>query len=223
MKTLIRELYGELLLVLRGKTLDLLLPPIVFYLTYSFAALNIALIVAVVFGVVLNLYRIVHKQKWWYALFGMIGVLIASGFAFFNQNASDYFLPDMIGNVLVVIIVLISLFIKRPIALYASHITRGFPIPWFFRKDIYPAYWEVTILWLIYLTLRGSIEIAFYLRGNIAGLVWFTTLAGVPMLIAVLIMSYVYGMWRLRGLKGPSVDEFIAGKEPPFEGQKKGF
>ena len=223
MKTLAKELYAELMLVLRGKTLDLLLPPIVFYVAYSYLELNIALIIAIGFGGLLNLYRIIHKQKWWYAMFGMIGVLLASGFTFLSQNATDYFLFDMIGNVLVVIVVAFSLLIKRPVAAYASHITRGFPIPWLFRKDIYPAYWEVTVLWLAYLTLRGSIEIVLYLQGNLSGLVWFTTLAGIPMLLGVLIASYLYGLWRLRTLKGPSVDEFLAKKEPPYEGQKKGF
>ncbi len=223
MKAVIKELYGELVLVLRGKTLDLLLPPIVFYLMLSFRGLNEALIVAVVFAVVLNVYRLVRKEKWWYALLGMLGVIFASVFAYLNQNAANYFLPDMIGNVVIVIIVGLSLVFKKPLAAYASHITRGFPIEWFWRKDVYPAYKEVTMLWLLYLSIRGSVEITLYASGNIEGLVLFSTFAGIPLLVGVLITSYIYGLWRLRTLKGPSVDEFLEGKEPPYDGQKKGF
>jgi hypothetical protein len=39
----------------------------------------------------------------------------------------------------------------------------------------------------------------------------------------VLAVSYVYGIWRLRKLGGPGVEEFESGKEPPWDGQTRGF
>jgi hypothetical protein len=39
----------------------------------------------------------------------------------------------------------------------------------------------------------------------------------------LLIVSYLYGTWRLRNLGGPSVEEFQAGEEPPWESQRRGF
>jgi len=39
----------------------------------------------------------------------------------------------------------------------------------------------------------------------------------------LLVISYLYGTWRLRHLKGPSVEEFKAGAEPPWTGQRRGF
>jgi hypothetical protein len=46
---------------------------------------------------------------------------------------------------------------------------------------------------------------------------------GWPATIALLVVSYLYGTWRLRYLKGPSVEEFKAGAEPPWTGQRRGF
>ena len=48
-------------------------------------------------------------------------------------------------------------------------------------------------------------------------------LTGWPGTALILMLSYVYGIWRLKKLGGPSVLEFIDGKEPPWEGQKRGF
>lgn len=48
-------------------------------------------------------------------------------------------------------------------------------------------------------------------------------LLGWPVTIVVLVLSYVYGIWRLRKLRGPGVDEFITGKQPPYRGQTRGF
>jgi hypothetical protein len=48
-------------------------------------------------------------------------------------------------------------------------------------------------------------------------------LLGWPFIIALLIVTYLYGLWRLSKLGGPSVEEFKAGKSPPWEGQKRGF
>lgn len=219
----VKELYGELKLILKGKTLDLLVPPLAFYIFLGFFELNIALLIALSIAVFLNVLRLIKRENYYYALLGLGGVFLATAFAYFNQNATDYFLPDMIGNVLIVIVVGISIVIRKPMAIYASHITRGFPLPWYFRKDIYPAYKEVTYMWLIYLTLRGGFEISLYLSGNLSQLVFFSTVAGFPLLIFILVSSYVYGLWRLRTLKGPSVDEFLEEKEPPYKGQVKGF
>ncbi|MBU1143955.1 MAG: DUF3159 domain-containing protein, partial [Firmicutes bacterium] len=110
-----------------------------------------------------------------------------------------------------------------PLAAYVSHLTRGWPLAWFWRKDVLPAYREVTWFWLFYFVIRTSVETILFLSDSIDQLVWFNTFIGFPLLIAILTVSYIYGMWRLHQLKGPGVDEFIEEKEPPFRGQTRGF
>ncbi|CCV66595.1 hypothetical protein BN85315740 [Paracholeplasma brassicae] len=50
-----------------------------------------------------------------------------------------------------------------------------------------------------------------------------TSVVGYPLLFLILVTSYIYGIYRLRKLKGPGIDEFIQKKEPPFRGQTRGF
>jgi UPF0716 family protein affecting phage T7 exclusion len=51
----------------------------------------------------------------------------------------------------------------------------------------------------------------------------FTTLGGWPATMVLLVLSYLYGTWRLRHLGGPSVDEFRNDVQPPWAGQQRGF
>lgn len=48
-------------------------------------------------------------------------------------------------------------------------------------------------------------------------------LLGFPATLTVLILTLIYGVWRLKKLGGHGIHEFEAGKEPPWEDQKKGF
>jgi hypothetical protein len=46
---------------------------------------------------------------------------------------------------------------------------------------------------------------------------------GLPATFLILTISYVYGIWRLKQLGGPGIDEFDAKKQPPYRGQNRGF
>ena len=153
----------------------------------------------------------------------MVGVLIASGFAYLAGNAANYFLPRVITSGFFFLVALISLIIGKPMAALASHITRGWSLDWFLRKDIKPAYREVTIAWGILFLTRMVLQIMLLRRANLVDVGIANILLGFPATFTVLILTYIYGIWRLKKLKGPGINEFMEGKEPPWEGQKKGF
>ena len=223
MKNLLREIYEEFLLVFKGKTLDTLIPPIVFLIVYNTFNLNIAILVSLSLSILIWIYRIIKKENQKYAVIGLIALAIAALFSYLNNNPSTYFIPDILGSALSLIAAIITLMIRKPLAAYASHFTRGWPLEWFWRDDVRPAYMEVTILWLLYFLLRTSVETIFFINNAVEGFVWFNTIIGFPLLIGVLTISYVYGIWRLRKLGGPGVDEYIEDKEPPYRGQTRGF
>lgn len=223
MKKLFKEIYQELVLVLKGKTLDTLLPPIIFVLSLNWFSLDVAVIVSILLSICLWLFRVFKHDNQRYAIFGLIAVIIASVFAYLSDNPATYFIPDIIGSAAILIITIVTLFMNRPLAAYVSHFTRGWPLEWFWRKDVLPAYREVTWFWLSYFIIRTIVETVLFLSDAIEQLVWFNTFVGFPLLIFVLTVSYVYGIYRLRKLKGPGVDEFIEGKESPFKGQTRGF
>jgi hypothetical protein len=218
-----KEVLEELTSVLSGKTLDAIVPPLVFVIVNSMFGLTYAIIIALILSSTVGIYRLIRKQSGIYALGGSLGILLAGGFAFLADNASNYFLPGIITNAFVLLLSIITLIIDKPLAAYASHLTRGWKLDWFWRKDVKPAYREVTIMWSLFFMIRTIIQVTLFLSDNVDALVWANTLMGLPVTVAVLVLSYIYGIWRLRKLKGPGIDEYLENKTAPFRGQTRGF
>ena len=223
MKKLLLEVYSELKLVLSGKSIDILLPPILFLLLNNFWSITAAIIGSTILGIVFLIKRIYQHDNVLYAIGGLIGILIANISIYLSNNSSNYFLTDLASTLGLIVITIISLIIKKPLTIWVSHITRGWDIEWFYRKDVMPAYKEVTIFWLIFFILRFSVELYLYLTSTLEELVFFNVILGFPVLIGVLTISYIYGITRLRRLKGPGIDEFRNKTLPPWKGQTKGF
>lgn len=78
MKQLFLEVMSELKLVLKGKTLDVLLPPIIFFITNYFWSLTAAMIVSLVLGLVFLCKRLYQHDNFLYAIGGILGILIAN-------------------------------------------------------------------------------------------------------------------------------------------------
>jgi hypothetical protein len=218
-----QEIWEELKSVLSGKTIDALIPPIVFVIVNGLFGLEAAVISALALAVLLGIFRLIRKQSWVYALGGLLGVGLAAGLALLTQQAASYFIPAMISSALFVLAALVSNLIGKPLAAWVSHLTRGWPLAWFWRGDIKPAYREVTWFWAVFFGIRLGLQVVLYLEGEAGTLAWANTLLGWPVTILVLVASYIYGIWRLQKLAGPGVDEFEAGKAPPWVGQKRGF
>ncbi len=219
----INEIGEELKSVVSGKTLDALLPPLVFVITNGFLGLDTAAIVALSLAAGLGIIRLISGQNWFYALGGLLGVALASGLAVLTRSAASYFIPAILSSALLLLLALASLIAGKPLAAWASHITRGWPLEWFWRSDIKPAYREVTLFWSAFFAMRLMIQYLLYRGGDAAALAWANTLLGWPVIIIVLIITYIYGIWRLRSLNGPGVEEFKERKEPPWQGQTRGF
>ena len=78
-------------------------------------------------------------------------------------------------------------------------------------------------MWVLFFGLRLLLQFNLFQgeAANLLGIVQILT--GWPATIILLIVSYLYGTWRLRNLGGPSVKEFQSEAEPPWEGQQRGF
>ncbi len=218
-----KEILAELKSVVSGKTLDALLPPLIFVLINGISGLDIAIIMSMGLALMLGVIRLIRKQAWQYALGGLLGVGFASGLAYLTGNAANFFIPAVLSSGFLSLLALTSLLLGKPLAAWGSHLSRGWPLGWFWRYDVIPAYREVTWLWTAFLLVRLSIQILILQRGNVAQLAWASTVLGWPVTLPVLILSYVYGIWRLRQLGGPGVEEYLQGKNPPWQGQVRGF
>lgn len=223
LKRIVKELLEELRSVIKGNTLDAILPPIIFVIVNqrldTFWAIGISAGIAFMLG----LLRIIRKTSWFYALGGFLGVVFASGLVLISGNSNNYFLPGIISSTALALLTMLTLVVRKPLAAWASHLSRGWKLEWFWRLDVRPAYTEVTWLWFVYLVLRTIIQLWFYQAGSTDELGWVNILLGLPVTIIILLISYVYGIWRLKSLKGPGIEEYLSDQLPPYKGQTKGF
>jgi len=220
------ELWQELQSVFTGKgsrLFDSFLPPVIFLAINSLANINLALWSALGASACFTIFRITRKENLAYSLGGLGGTLLAVVFAKLSGSGRGFFLPGFFSGAATIILCVISVAVNRPLVAWSSFITRRWPLTWYWHPQILPAYNEVTIIWAVAFSLRLTLEIWLYQQNALGILGTIRIFLGWPFIIALLIASYLYGLWRLGKLKGPSVDEFKEGKSPPWEGQKRGF
>lgn len=217
------EILEELHSIFLNKTFDALLPPLVYAVSNAIFGLQTAVLLAAATALFNFSRRILKKENWKYSLAGLIGVVFASTLAYLSNNAGSYFIPALTSSTLFLLVSVITLLFGKPLAAWASHLSRGWPLEWFWRDDIKPAYREVTIFWALYFGLRLSIQLRLFFSEAVLNLAWVNIILGWPAISVVLVISYIYGIWRLNNLGGPGVDEFKKGKKPPWNGQKRGF
>ena len=221
----INELIQEFRTVFSGRsnTADAIIPPLLYALVYSLAGLLPAALAALGLAAILTALRIVRKESWSYAFGGLVMTLVAVGLAWYTQNAASYFLPDLLISGAILAAALLSIWTGKPLAAWSSHLTRSWPIAWYWLPNVRPAYMEVTWMWAGFIAVRLAVEYLLYVQGNVGVLGWATVLLGWPVTIVVLVISYLYGTWRLSTLGGPSVEEYRAQQPAPWKGQRKGF
>lgn len=222
----IRELQAELKTVFAGrgaKVLDVIVPMLVFLVTNPILGLSASLGAAIGSGILIFLFRIFRQENIYYALGGLGAVLLAAGFALLSGSGVGFFIPGMVSGGLTVLLCLLSVLFKRPLAALSSHLTRSWPLDWYWHPLIRPAYAEVTLIWALGFGIRLVLELIFFLQGAVNALGLIRTVMGWPYTILILLLSYLYGLWRLGILAGPSVDEFKSGSKPPWKSQSKGF
>jgi hypothetical protein len=206
-----------------GRILDSVLPLLVFLVVVPLAGADLALWLAVFAAAVLLAVRRFQHKSLVYALGGLGGMLIAAVFVRLSGSEAGIFVPGLISGSVLVLLCVISVLLGRPLVAWTSFIARRWPINWYWHPRVLPAYNEITILWAVAFAIRLVLEYWFF-QSDAAGLLaGFRLLLGWPFTVLLLIGSYVYGVWRLGTLKGPSVEEFKSGSKPPWEGQKRGF
>jgi hypothetical protein len=199
------------------------LPLLIFLVANPLLGVDYAFWGALVVAGLFSIFRILRKESLVYALGGLGGVLLAGIFLKLSGSESGFFLPGLISGGITIVLCVVSVVINRPLVAWTSFITRRWPLGWYWHPKVLPAYNETTILWSVAFSLRLALEFWLYQGGSINALGAVRIILGWPFIIFLLIVTYLYGLWRLSNLKGPSVQEFKSGAEPPWEGQKRGF
>jgi len=221
----VREITEEFRTVVAGRSniTDSIVPPLVFVVMDAVLGLQYAVVGALAFALLIALFRLSRRQPVKYALGGLGGVVLAAVVAQLLGRAEGYFLPAMVTGGGTLVVCVVSVIVRRPMVAWTSHLARGWPLAWYWHPKVRPAYSEVTWLWAFFFAVRLLLQFALF-QGAAPELLAVVNVAlGWPATIVLLVISYLYGTWRLTNLSGPSVEEFKQGAESPWTGQQRGF
>ncbi len=217
------ELRDEFSAVLGARLVDAILPLLLFLIANAIWGLNFAMWTALGSSILLGVRRIRRNESLTYSLLGVFSVLLAIGLVALLGRAESFFLPGLLSGGLTVGLCLLSLLFKRPLTAWSSFITRRWDLTWYWHPQVRPAYTETTLLWTLFFGLKFWWQLALYQGGDADSLAWVQPLTGFPALVLLLVITYLYGTWRLHNLQGPSVDEFKKNLPAPWLGQQRGF
>lgn len=220
-----REIVEELRAVVlsQARLVDAVLPPAVFLLAHRLAGSRPALVVAFCLSLALVVWRLFRRHMAIYSFLGLLATSLAFVISWAVQRAEAFFLPDLITNGILAGLALVSLALRLPLVAWTSHLVRRWPRAWYAHPRVRPAYAEVTLAWCLYFLVQAGIQWLGYAARDPSLSAGLALAGGWPATVALLVLSYLYGTWRLRTLAGPSVVEFETGVEPPWRGQRRGF
>ena len=203
--------------------LDTILPPLLFLMLNSLAGFTAATSGALGLSVVIVVLRLRRGQSLLYSLGGMGSVALAIALALLLGRAESYFIPGIVNSGITVALAVVSLIIRKPMVAWTSYLARRWPLEWYWHARVRPAYTEVTLAWMLFFVLRLFWQVHLFQRQDVGYLALINALTGWPATIVLLIVSYLYGTWRLTILRGPSVEEFRNNSPAPWQGQRRGF
>ena len=81
----------------------------------------------------------------------------------------------------------------------------------------------MTWVWITFFAVRATVQGVLFAQSRPEMLAAAKVLTSWPLIIPLLIASYVFGNRKLHKLGGPNVDEYLADRQPPYAGEQRGF
>jgi hypothetical protein len=202
---------------------DSFAPPLLFVLANVVWSVGWAASLAIIAGAAVATWRVRRGQQLIYALAGVAAVMFAAFLAVRSGRARDYFLPGIVSTAGWALLTLVSILVQRPLAAWTSWIYRRWPLDWYWRDDVRPAYSYVSWFWFGYFVVRGSASTILFVAGQPELLAIFKSLTSWPTILPLLYYSYRAGLRRRDALGGPNLEEYRSGAEPPYTGGQRRF
>lgn len=202
---------------------DSFAPPLLFVAANAAWGLETAATVAIIAGVFVAAWRVRRGQKGIYALAGIAGVAFAAFLALRSGRAESYFLPGIVSTVFYAGGTLLSILVKRPLSGWTGWLYRRWPLEWYWRDDIRPAYSHVSWYWFWYFAIRGVVSAWLFATEQVELLAVWKSITSWPTILPLFYLTYRIGVKKRDALGGPNVEEYLAGAEPPFVGGQRRF
>ena len=202
---------------------DSFAPPLLFVLVNAVWNIELAAGVAIAAGVAVAMWRIRKGQQIIYAIAGIAGVAFAAFLALRSGRAETYFLPGIISTLAYAAGTLISILVKRPLSGWTGWAYRRWPLDWYWRDDVRPAYSYVSWFWFGYFAVRGSVSGWLFVVEQPELLAIWKSVTSWPTLLPLFYFTYRIGVRKRDELGGPNVDEYLAGATAPYVGGQRRF
>ena len=202
---------------------DAIVPPVVFVVAQNVWGVGAAAAMALGSAALFVGWRYRKRASVAYAFGGVATVGFALFLAIRSGEAEDFFIPGIVSAFAWAAAGVLSIVVRRPFVVFASAFYRKWPIDWYWRGDVRPAYSVISWWWANYTLLRGSGQLWLYVDDRLELLLTFKLLTSWPLGVPLMFASYVYGNRKLHRLGGPSVAEYEAGAEAPYAGGQHGF
>lgn len=221
----IGEIRQELRDVVFGRVgiADGVIPPLLFVVSNALWGVVVASVLGLGSAAGITIWRLLKGRPIRFALAGLFGTALAVAVAFLSRSAGGFFLPGIISSAGTTILILVSIGVRRPFVAWTSAVARGWPLGWYWHPRVRPAYTRTSWLWAVFFATRSLIQWRLYGDEETVALAVARVIMGWPALLVLLVATYVLGRRWLTQLQGPSVAEFEAAENPPWEGQKRGF
>lgn len=184
-----------------------ILPGLVFLVAFTVTRdLTPSLVAALASAAVFTVVRLVQRRPLTQALAGVVGVGISAWLANTTGKAEDFYLPGFITNSAYIVAMVVSIFIKWPIAGLLFGFIRNEGIAWRKEPARLKAYRLGTWIIVTVLVLRLVVQVPLYLMGadGLAALATTRLIMGAPL--------YILGVWIAWLVTRPAAAE--AGAQP---------
>jgi hypothetical protein len=221
----IGEIRQELRDVVFGRVgiADGVIPPLLFVVSNALWGVVVASVLGLGSAIGTTIWRLLRGRPIRFALAGLFGTALAVAVALLSRSAGGFFLPGIISSAGTTILIVVSIGVRRPFVAWTSAVARGWPLGWYWHPRVRAAYTRTSWLWAVFFASRSLIQWRLYDDQETATLAVARVIMGWPALLVLLVATYVLGRRWLAQLQGPSVAEFKAGENPPWQGQKRGF
>lgn len=178
------------------RMLDSGLPGLAFGLVYTQGGgdLRTSALAALAIGAVLLVVRLVRRESVASTLIGFAGVALAAGVAGLTTRPEAYFVPGMVINGALALVLLVSILARRPLLGYPLAAFSGDRCgdrQWLADRARMRAYTWATWVWFALYALRLVGKLPFYLSGEVGKLAIANVILGWPLLLATIGATYL--------------------------------
>lgn len=168
--------------------LETVLPGFVFVMVFAVTSeLSWSLIASIALGAVFMVLRLINKSSLVQAASGLIGILICAFAARATGEAKDYYVPGFFIGAAYLVALLISIFVRWPLAGVLFGFVRNEGVTWRAEPARVRRYAVGTWILIAVFVARLAVQLPLYFADNVVALGLARALMGIPL--------YAAGLW----------------------------